>query len=73
MIEDGKIEQTREPAEERWKCAFLEWSGSRKHPKATEIIEEGIIKGDWFYRANGSKKKVTANGFRKIERVGEGL
>ena len=62
-------EKSREPAEERWKCAFLEWSGSRKHPKATELVEEGIIRGQWFYRQDGSKKKTSANGFRFIERV----
>lgn len=56
-------------SKEIWKCAFLEWSGSRKHPKATEIIEEGIVKGDWFYRKNGTKKKITANGFRFIEKI----
>lgn len=69
IIADCKSEKQSEPTEERWKCAFLEWSGSRKHPKATEIIEIGIIKGDWFYRSDGSKKKTTANGFRFIERV----
>lgn len=58
------------PIEEKWKCAFLEWGGTRKHPTATEIIEEGIVKGDWFYRKNGSKKKTTANGFRFIEKIG---
>lgn len=57
------------PSEEKWKCAFLEWSGSKKHPKTTEIIEEGIIKGDWFYRKDGTKKKTTANGFRFIEKI----
>ena len=57
------------PLEEKWKCAFLEWSGSRKHPKATEVIEEGTIKGDWFYRKDGSKKKTSANGFRFIEKI----
>lgn len=56
-------------SEERWECAFLEWSGSRKHPVATEVIEEGIIKGNWFYRKNGSKKKTTANGFRFIKQI----
>lgn len=65
---DKKAEST--PSEERWKCAFLEWSGSRKHPKATEIIEEGTIKGDWFYRKDGTKKKITANGFRFIKKIG---
>lgn len=64
----NKKENT-EAEEERWKCAFLEWSGSRKHPKATEIIEDGIIKENWFIRADGSKKKTTANGFRFIEKL----
>lgn len=59
----------KEPEDEVWQCAFLEWSGSRKHPKATEITEEGIVKGDWFYRKDGSKKKTTANGFRFIKRI----
>ena len=58
-----------EPSEERWECAFLEWSGSRKHPVATEVIEEGIIKGNWFYREDGSKKKTTANGFRFLKQI----
>ena len=57
------------PSEEKWRCSFLEWSGSRNHPKATEIIEEGIVKGNWFYRKDGSKKKTTANGFKFIERM----
>lgn len=57
------------PREEVWECAFLEWSGSRKHPVATEVIEEGVVKGDWFYRKDGSKKKITANGFRFIKKI----
>ena len=64
-----KSEKKIEPTEEKWKCAFLEWSGTRKHPTATEIIEIGIIKGDWFYRSNGSKKKTSANGFRFIQKI----
>jgi hypothetical protein len=68
-IAESKAEKSTEPTEERWKCSFLEWSGTRKHPKAIEIIEEGIVKGDWFYRADGSKKKTTANGFRFIEKI----
>ena len=64
---DKKVES--KPLEEKWECAFLEWSGSRKHPVATEVIEEGIIKGNWFYRKDGSKKKTTANGFRFIKQI----
>jgi hypothetical protein len=73
-IADYKQEQTdnkAESIEEKWKCAFLEWGGTRKHPKATEIIEDGIIKGDWFYRKDGTKKKTSANGFRFIEKLND--
>lgn len=72
IIEDRIIasaEQSPEEKEEAWECAFLEWGGTRKHPKATEVVEKGVIKGDWFYRADGTKKKTTANGFRCIRRL----
>lgn len=71
LIAECKADKDTEdnPSEEKWECAFLEWSGSRKHPVATEVIEEGIVKGDWFYRKDGSKKKTTANGFRFIKRI----
>lgn len=66
---EKKAEKKAEPQAELWKCSFLEWSGSRRHPKATEVTEVGEVKGDWFYRKDGSKKKTTANGFKFIERV----
>ncbi len=69
LVRQYRMEKEEKPLEEKWKCAFLEWSGSRKHPHATEIIEEGIVKGDWFYREDGTKKKTTANGFRFIEKI----
>lgn len=67
------IAQDREykPKEEvgiKCRCRFLEWSGTRKHPKATEIEEIGMIKGNWFYRADGSKKKTDAKGFKILEK-----
>lgn len=57
------------PREEVWECSFLEWSGSRNYPKATRYTEIGTVRGDWFYRQNGSKKKTTANGFEFIRRI----
>ncbi|MGY3725445.1 hypothetical protein SAMN05421767_10428 [Granulicatella balaenopterae] len=51
------------------KCKFLEWSGTRKHPKATEHIEIGIIRGESFYRNNGKRKSIYANGFKILERL----
>lgn len=71
LLSDYKADKKAEskPLEEKWECAFLEWSGSRKHPVATEVIEEGVIKGNWFYRKDGSKKKTTANGFKFIKKI----
>ena len=55
--------------EETWECEFLEWSGSRRHPKAVEIREIGTIKGNWFYRKDGSKKSIYANGFKYVRKL----
>ena len=56
--------------EEKWLCSFLEWSGTKKHPKAKEFTEEGTVKGNWFIRKGGTKKKTTANGFKFIKKIG---
>lgn len=71
LLEESKKPKTekKEPEDEKWECAFLEWSGTRNHPKATRRVEEGTIKGDWFFRKDGSKKKISANGFEKLRRV----
>ena len=69
LINDYKTDTNPEPFEEKWKCSFLEWSGTRKHPKSTVVIEEGVVKGDWFIRSDGSKKKTTANGFCFLEKL----
>lgn len=69
FMENSKEKKDAQPIEERWVCRFLVWSGSRNHPKATEYEEEGVIKGNWFYRDNGEKKSVNARGFCKIKKV----
>ena len=58
-------------SEERWKCSFLEWSGTRKHPHAERVVDTGTIRGNWFYRDHGRKKSIDANGFIKVERLSE--
>lgn len=68
-IEIHNKNKNEEIKEEKWECEFLEWSGTKKHPKATEITEIGVVKGDWFYRQDGTKKKTTANGFRFIKKI----
>lgn len=65
-LSDEKKEAT---TAERWECSFLEWSGNRKHPRAERVTDTGIIRGNWFYRDQGGKKSITANGFLKIERL----
>lgn len=66
---DYKKEEKDKPSEEKWECAFLEWSGTRNHPKAKEVVEEGIVRGDWFYRNDGSKKKTSAKGFKFLKQI----
>lgn len=66
-----KAAKKTEEQEERWLCSFLEWTGTKKYPKAKEFTEEGTIKGNWFIRKNGTKKKTTANGFKKIKKLEE--
>lgn len=71
--ENAKIakENAKEPTAEKWECSFLEWSGTKAHPKATTITEIGTLKGNWFIRSDGSKKSVNAKGFRKLNPVDE--
>lgn len=64
-----KKTEKKEPQTELWKCSFLEWSGSHRHPKATEVTEVGEVKGNWFFRKDGGRKKTTANGFKFIEKI----
>lgn len=65
----SRYQKEKDNPEEKWECSFLEWSGTRRHPKAIVKTEIGIVKGKWFYRADGSKKKITANGFEFIRKV----
>lgn len=69
VISEGKQIKKEKLKTEYAKCKFLVWSGSRKHPKAKEYIENGIIKGNWFYLSDGSKKSINANGFQIIKKL----
>lgn len=67
---EEKEEKRKANEEQRWECEYLEWSGTRKHPKAKTITDTGVIKGNWFYPDNSSGKKSTsARGFYKIKRL----
>ena len=64
--EDLKIE-IKEQTEKRVKAHYLEWSGTRNHPKVTDVEEWGTIKGNWFYTDRGTKKSITARGFNILK------
>lgn len=49
------------------KVKYLEWSGSRSHPKATEVEDYAVIIGNWAYFTSGNKKSLSSNGFKIIE------
>lgn len=49
------------------KVKYLEWSGSRSHPKATEVEDYTVIVGNWAYFTGGNKKSLSSNGFKIIE------
>lgn len=49
------------------KVKYLEWSGSRSHPKATEVEDYAVIIDNWAYFTGGNKKSLASNGFRIIE------
>ena len=64
-LSETKNEKEESKAETR-KVKYLTWSGTKKHPKATEHIEEVEVVGNWAYTSNG-KKSIKANGFEFLE------
>ena len=48
---------------------YLQWSGSRNHPKATEIVARGYIKGQWFTSNAGVRKNIYSAGFEVLEEI----
>ena len=66
--EQEKIKK-QEMKEEKWECAYLNWSGSIKHPKAERVVTVGIVKGNWFYLCTGNKKNIHSKGFEFIRKI----
>lgn len=71
QIELYSVLKKQTPTQAKARCRYLVWSGTRKHPKATECESIGTIKGDWFYLPDGSKKKTTAKGFKVLEYISD--
>lgn len=51
-----------EPKKSIHRVKYLVWGGTRKRPKAEEVIEECEVIGNWAMTSNG-KKSTTARGF----------
>jgi len=50
----------RKAAEEvRVEGTYIAWSGSRRHPKATEVEFTGTLRGDWITLDGGGRKKAS--------------
>lgn len=64
-----KPEEKKVITEYRARCCFLVWSGTRKHPKATQEESTGTIRGAWFYSDTGYKKNINSNGFKILEKI----
>ena len=71
-VKAWQLEKIKKEVEQvkRYECVYLEWSGTRKHPKANEVKSKGFIKGNWFYPDNENfKKSINANGFRILKEL----
>ena len=71
-VKEWQLEKIKKEVEQvkRYECVYLEWCGTRKHPKANEVKSKGLIKGNWFYPDNENfKKSINANGFRILKEL----
>ena len=71
-VKEWQLEKTKKEIEQvkKYECIYLEWTGTRKHPKANEVKAKGIIKGNWFYPDNENfKKSINANGFKILKEL----
>lgn len=50
----------------RVRFAYLEWGGTRRHPKATECVAEGDLIDGWIHASFG-RKALSTRGVRIIE------
>ena len=71
-VKEWQLEKIKKEVEQikKYECIYLEWTGTRKHPKANEVKAKGIIKGNWFYPDNENfKKSISANGFKILKEL----
>lgn len=64
--QEGLMQQFRKPAPQqesthRVAGTYIEWSGSRRHPKPIKREFTGTLCGDWIQIDGGGRKKATGN------------
>lgn len=70
IIEESKaIRKEKQDLERRVKASWIEWKGTRRHPKAIEHEGIGTIRGDWFFDEDGGRHKVSGKYFEYPRRV----
>lgn len=71
IIKGGEKDRNSHKNEESktYECSFLEWIGPRASRIPQRVKEIGQIKGDWFYRKDGTRKSIRGSGFRIIREV----
>lgn len=70
ILEEKEIKEKDEEIPYIAEVKYLEWSGTRNHPKVTEVINTAKIIGNWAFLKNGKKKLITGNGFEILKKVG---
>lgn len=78
QLENITITDTPKKTEEVYSahCTWVDWSGSRNHPKATDREGVALIKGNWATLTTGKRKKVSGNYFivgEKLDQIPEEL
>ena len=59
----------KEPEPYAARCKWVEWAGSRNHPRAHDREEVALIRGEWAILPDGKKKKATGNYFRIVAKL----
>lgn len=64
----SKAAKKEDPDIEKAKIRYGVWEGTRKHPKLVEEEAYALIKGDWAYLEDGTRKKLSGKHIEIKER-----
>lgn len=67
LVNKRKKERKEKLKAQKARVRYLEWVGSRAHPRTKDIDAYAVIIGKWAYLEDGRKKSVDSNGFHLCE------